>query len=64
MVASIRSGVLVIRVWQEDRDADGLRARLTAVSDPEAEESTALTAAGLDAIVAHVEAWLDEFVAG
>jgi hypothetical protein len=61
MSLSSRSGVLVIRVWQEDAGAEGLRARITAVSDPQSEDTTALTAAGHDAIVASIRAWLDAF---
>jgi hypothetical protein len=63
MLTASRSGVLVLRVWLESADETGLRARITAVSDPDSEEPTALTAAGRDAIVANVRSWLDEFAA-
>jgi hypothetical protein len=63
MPASSRSGVLVIRVWPEDEDGAGLRARITMLSDPQSEDTTAAIAAGRDAIVAHVQSWLDEFAA-
>jgi hypothetical protein len=63
MATTGRSGVLVMRVWQESPDAAGLRARITMLDDPESEEPTALTAAGRDAIVANVRTWLDEFAA-
>ena len=63
MPASSRSGVLVIRVWPEGDDGAGLRARITTLSNPQSEDAHASIAAGRDAIVAHVQSWLDEFAA-
>jgi hypothetical protein len=57
-----RTGVLVIRVWQE-QDAPGrLRARLTQAADLGEAPTTLATAADVPGVCAAVEAWLRRFL--
>lgn len=59
-----RTGVLVIRVWLEGGSDSSLRARISAARD-EAPIGTPdeVVAAGLEPIVEHVRAWLEQFAA-
>jgi hypothetical protein len=54
-------GVMVVRVWLEQRAAPALRARLTRTVDLAAGEQTVSAAASADDICAQVRAWLNEF---
>jgi hypothetical protein len=60
---SLRSAVLVLRVWKDDRGV-GVRARLLAGGGPDAELLTVATAAGIEGIVGAVARWLDAFASG
>lgn len=55
---STRYGVLVLRVWLEDGEADRFRARIIRSVDGEREASAA--ASGSEAVLSAVRIWLDE----
>jgi hypothetical protein len=57
-------GVIVVRVWLEQRATPALRARLTRTTDLAAGVQTVSAAAGADDICAQVRAWLDDFQSG
>jgi hypothetical protein len=54
-------GVIVVRVWLEQRASPALRARLTRTTDLAAGERTVSAAAGADDICDQVRAWLNDF---
>jgi hypothetical protein len=56
-------GVIVVRVWLEQRATPALRARLTHTVDLAAGEQRVSAAAGADDICAQVRAWLQDFQA-
>jgi len=58
-----RSGVLVVRLWMEGPDGDGLRARVTASAGHGSADLPVATAASADAVATAVRSWLDGFVA-
>jgi hypothetical protein len=62
--ASERTGLVVIRVWLEERDSErGLRARISLVRDVERGEAESVIAASAEEILAAVRRFVDEFVA-
>jgi hypothetical protein len=59
---TLRTGVLVLRVWLEDGEQDGLRARITETLDISAPDEIERAAAGEDEILRAVRVWLRSFL--
>lgn len=60
-----RTGVLVLRVWMEGPGREAVRARITHTDDVTAPENErALSAAGVEEVLAVVRAWLESFSHG
>jgi hypothetical protein len=57
-----RVGVIVVRVWLEERAAPTLRARITRTVDVAAHDETVTMAASVDEICTQVRTWLDDFL--
>ena len=57
-----RTGVLVLRVWLEDGEQDGLRARITETLDISTPDEIERAAVGEDAILRAVGVWLRSFL--
>ena len=58
-----RAGALVVRVWLESLDPDGLRARITYTVDTALPGAEVTAAASVDEICDKVRAWLTSFLA-
>jgi hypothetical protein len=59
-----RTGVLVIRAWQEDNSETGLRIRITQILDISHPSETVTLATTSDEAEAAVHSWLEAFTAG
>jgi hypothetical protein len=57
-----RIGVIVIRVWLEQRATAALRARITRTVDLAARNESVTVAGTADEICAQVRSWLDDFL--
>jgi len=57
-----RTGVLVLRVWLEDGEQDGLRARITETLDISTPDEIERAAAGEGEILRAVGVWLRSFL--
>lgn len=57
-----RTGVLVLRVWLEDREQDALRARITETLDISTSNEIERTAVGEDEILRAVGVWVRSFL--
>ncbi|CAL9603991.1 hypothetical protein [Streptomyces sp. enrichment culture] len=55
---STRYGVLVLRVWLEDGEADRFRARI--IRSVDGEQGASAAASGTEAVLSAVRIWLDE----
>jgi hypothetical protein len=58
-----RTGVLVVRIWVEERAESAFRARITATGDVSSEEQTSVVAASVDDVLRIVREWVDGFLA-
>ncbi len=56
-----RTSVIVIRIWRDRDNGDGLRARITAVRDIEADEVDTIVAADIDQILETVQQLVNDF---
>jgi hypothetical protein len=56
-----RTGVIIIRVWREAGDEDGLRARVTAVQDLESDQVDNAVAGSVEEIVEIVQRFVSAF---
>lgn len=56
-----RTSVIVIRIWRDRNNRDGLRARITAVRDIEADEVDTIVAADIDQILETVQQLVNDF---
>lgn len=59
---SDRSGILIVRLWMEGKDRDGLRARITQTLDSEGQEPLMATAGDAEGIYTAVRTWVEGFV--
>jgi hypothetical protein len=59
--AAARAGVMIVRIWLEEGDESGLRARLTESSDLASAEQTTHAASTVDEVVELVRDWLERF---
>lgn len=62
VIAHERSGVLVLRIWTEAGQRDGIRARITTESDLRAEARTSVVAGSVDEVVELVRRWVLKFI--
>jgi hypothetical protein len=60
--ASDRTGILIVRLWNEGHTRDGFRARITQTLDSADHEQTVATAASPEDIYAVVRTWVEAFV--
>lgn len=58
-----RAGVLILRVWLEDRDDPELRVRMVGRPDLEGEDVDTSAAATVEETLAYVRDWLERFAA-
>jgi hypothetical protein len=56
-----RTSVIVIRIWHDRDNGDGLRARITAVRDIEADDVDTIVAADIDEILETVQQLVNDF---
>lgn len=56
-----RTGVLIVRLWSEFSDSEGLRARITQTLDTTGREQTITTTASADDIYDVVRTWVNAF---
>ena len=56
-----RSALLVLHVWIEGAEADGLRARITQAADDSGGERTVGLASTVEEVVDCVRSWVSEF---
>jgi hypothetical protein len=59
---SVRTGILVVRVWIEADADDGFRARVTRTLDASVPEQSTVAAASPDETYAVVRSWVEAFV--
>ena len=58
-----QTALLVVRAWIEGSPETGFRARVTTSLDLDTREQTITAAGSVDAVMAAVRRWLDEFTA-
>lgn len=58
------AAALVIRVWRESPDADGIKARITQLADLGGNGETTTVVTSTAAVYREVHAWLEAFVGG
>jgi hypothetical protein len=56
------AAALVIRVWRESPDADGIKARITQLADLGADGETTTVVTSTAAVYHEVHVWLEDFV--
>lgn len=59
----LRTGVIIIRLWQGSELPAGLRARLTVKLDVEAGEELSGAASSVEGLLAEVRRWAEAFLA-
>lgn len=57
-------GLLILRVWREDDDAEGLRVRITRADDVAQPETEVTSTTSVEEAVAVTRHWLEHFARG
>jgi antitoxin component HigA of HigAB toxin-antitoxin module len=61
--SSDRTGILIVRLWNEGHTSEGFRARITQTLDSADSEQAVASAATPDDVYAVIRTWVEAFVA-
>lgn len=59
---SDRTGILIVRLWNEGHGSDGFRARITQTLDSADSEQAVASAASPDDVYAVIRSWVEAWV--